>query len=61
MVNYESSKQVANFHTLDTGTKTGDITEVLIPLSSVLEANARYENSLGFGMFISYLMSLYCN
>ncbi|GJT64393.1 zinc knuckle CX2CX4HX4C containing protein [Tanacetum coccineum] len=41
MVTPELSKRVANFRMLNTRTTTGESVEILIPLSSVLEANAR--------------------
>ncbi|GKC76394.1 hypothetical protein Tco_1127168 [Tanacetum coccineum] len=41
LVRNDSSKHVSNFCTLDTGTKIEDTIEMLIPLSSILEANAR--------------------
>ncbi|GJX68548.1 hypothetical protein Tco_0304275 [Tanacetum coccineum] len=47
LVRNDSSKHVSNFCTLDTRTKIKDTTEMLIPLSLILEANVRM-NSKGF-------------
>nr|GEW31023.1 hypothetical protein [Tanacetum cinerariifolium] len=41
LVSYEASKRVVNFCTLDASTKARASAEVIIPLSLVLEANAR--------------------
>ncbi|GJX38543.1 hypothetical protein Tco_0251846 [Tanacetum coccineum] len=41
LVRNDSSKHVSNFCTLDTRTKIKDTTEMLIPLSLILEANVR--------------------
>ncbi|GJZ45791.1 hypothetical protein Tco_0593387 [Tanacetum coccineum] len=49
-VSREASKRVMNFRTLDAGTKAGESAEVIIPLSSIFEANARHGNSL-YGYF----------
>ncbi|GJT13281.1 hypothetical protein Tco_0860323 [Tanacetum coccineum] len=48
LMSHEASKHVMNFRTLDVGTKARAIAEVIIPLSLVLEANARYENCMAF-------------